>query len=366
MKEIINKLIENGYEAYVVGGFVRDYLLGISSKDIDICTNAPISKIKKIFDGRGKAYDKFYAYHIDENGFSYDINTYRKESKYRKNKPTELQIAEDLETDLLRRDFTINTFALDINGKLIDLLGAKKDLSNKVIKVVGNTTKKFNEDKTRIIRAIRFACTLDFKLDEEIVNFITKRKTFLLSEVPKEFIKKELDKIFESNGIDRFFKMIKEYNINKYFDISYNEIKSTTYNRYGIWAQIETTLPLSKKEQDIIKSIKSLVNKKDITYLDFNLYSDDVVFNAANILGLESKCRAYKEIEAIRSIIDINADPDLFVKYAGYANLKKAYKLVEKSIIEGNLSNNKDSIEMFLRNIKLWVIWEKYLKLEIL
>ena len=67
MKEIINKLIENGYEAYVVGGFVRDYLLGIASKDVDICTNAPISKIKKIFEGRGKSYDTYYAYHIDEN-----------------------------------------------------------------------------------------------------------------------------------------------------------------------------------------------------------------------------------------------------------------------------------------------------------
>ena len=86
MKEILDILNNNGYEAFIVGGYVRDYLLGNESKDIDICTNAPIEEIIKLFNGRGRAFKEYYSFHIEENGYSYDITTYRKELKYKKNK----------------------------------------------------------------------------------------------------------------------------------------------------------------------------------------------------------------------------------------------------------------------------------------
>ncbi len=352
MKEIMNILYENGYEAYVVGGFVRDYLLGMYSTDIDICTSAPIEEIERIFKGRGVSFPKYYAYHIEEKGYSYDITTYRKELKYRKNKPIKLEIAEDLGTDLLRRDFTINTFAIDRNGLFIDTLGAKKDLEFRLIKVVGDTVKKFTEDKTRILRAIRFACTLDFDLDSKILDFISNNKIYFLNEVPKEFKKNELDKIFDSNGTDKFFFIVKRYGIAKYLNISVNKVIKT-YNRYGIWSQIETDLPLSKKEIKIISSIRSLVNNKDITFLDFTLLSRDIIYNAASILGLEKKIKAFEDIENLHSIIDMNIDIDVFIKYIKVENLKKAYKSVERSIMEGYIQNNKESIEKYLKEIRL-------------
>ena len=175
MNEIVKRIVESGYEAYIVGGYVRDYLLGMPSKDIDICTNAPIEKIVKLFNGKGKAFNEYYSFHIEENGYSYEITTYREELKYKKNKPVELKIAKDLKTDLLRRDFTINTFAIDKNGKLVDLLNAKVDLKAKLIRVVGDTYTKFNEDKTRILRAIRFASCLDFELDDKIIEFFSNK-----------------------------------------------------------------------------------------------------------------------------------------------------------------------------------------------
>lgn len=348
----MNKLLENGYEAYIVGGFVRDYLLGINSNDIDICTNAPISKIKKIFNGRGKSFDKYYAYHIDEDGFSYDINTYRIENQYKKNKPTEVKRAKDLKSDLLRRDFTINTFALDINGRLIDLMGAKKDLDNKIIKVVGSTTKKFNDDKTRIIRAIRFACTLDFDFSDEIKEFFKNKKAFLLNEVSNEYIKNEIDKIFDSNGYNRFFDILKTYNISKYFHISAGNIKKV-YNKYGVWAQVKTDLPFSKKDTKIIESIKELVSTKDISFSSFDKYSGDVIYNVVKILGIEEKYKTYLEISSLHSIIDINADLELFAKYLDYSDIKRVYRQAERKIMEGSLNNNERSIEYYLKNLEL-------------
>ena len=353
MKEIVKLLNDNGYEAYIVGGYVRDYLLGLTSTDIDICTNAPIDEIIRIFNGRGKAFKEYSAYHIEEDGFTFDITTYRKELRYRRNKPVEIKTIDSFEEDLKRRDFTINTFAIDNKGLLVDLLDARKDLNAKVLKVVGNTEKKLTEDKTRIIRAIRFACTLDFDLDKEILEFIANKKSYLLNEVPKEYKRSELDKIFDTNNIAKFFYIIKRYDMTKYFNISFEGNIIDTYNRYGIWAQIETDLPFTKDEQKIIKNIKKIVNNKDIHISDISLYSDDVVYNAASILHLEDKVRALEEILKLHSIIEIEADADLFLKYVKIVNLKKAYRLVEKSIMEGTLENSEIEIERFLRNLKL-------------
>lgn len=350
MKEIINELTKNGYEAYIVGGYVRDYLLGINSTDIDICTNAPIDEIIKIFDGRGEAYKEYFSYHIEEEGFSYDITTYRRELRYKKNKPVAIEIAPNLKTDLKRRDFTINTFAIDKDGIFVDLLGAKKDLDSKIIKVVGDTEKKLREDKTRIIRAIRFACTLDFDLDDEIINFIKDKKVYLLNEVPKEYKRKELDIIFESRGINRFFFLLRRYDISKYFNLKINKVKPA-YNKYGVWAQLETDLPFSNKEKLIISLIKSLINKGNITIGDMMIYSDEVVYNAASVLGLEKKVKVFEEIMKLHSIIEIDVDLEMFFKYCSMKDIVKTYRLVEKSIMLGSLDNNKYAIEEFLRNM---------------
>ncbi len=254
MKEILNKLINNGFEAFVVGGYVRDYLLSLDSYDIDICTNAKIEDIINIFNGIGKANKEYYSYHINKDNITYAITSYRKELEYYKNKPIELEYAKDLKEDLLRRDFTINTIAMDIDGNIIDLLDAKKDLNNRIIRVVGDTYNKFNEDKTRIIRAIRFASILDFDLDKEIEEFLINNAS-LLNEVPKEYIKKELDKIFENQNYIKFFELVDKYNLKSYLYINYSNIKPNC-DKMEVWAQIDTELPLSNKEKNICNTIK--------------------------------------------------------------------------------------------------------------
>ena len=351
MKEIVNELIKNGYEAYVVGGYVRDFLLGINSTDIDICTNASVEEVSKIFKDKGKVFKDFMSFHMEENGYTYNITTYRKEGKYKKNKPIEIKKAKDLKTDLQRRDFTINTFAIDKNGKLIDLLGAKKDLDSKIIKVVGDTNKKLTEDKTRILRAIRFSCSLDFELDNDIVEFISKHSSYL-NEVSKEYKRKELDRIFESQNIDKFIFIVKRFEITKYFDIKFDYIVKA-YNKYGIWAQIETDLPFTKKEKGIIDDIKSIVERRDIHFSDFMQYNNDVIYNAALILNLGDKVKAMEEMINLNSIIDLDVTPDLFLRYCDIKDIKRAYRLVERSIMEGILENNSREIELFLRNTRL-------------
>ena len=149
MKDVIDKINENGFECFIVGGYVRDYLLGMSSYDVDICTNAKIEDLIKIFGKEGTYNKEYYTYHLTRGEYHYDITTYRRELEYKKNKPIKLEVADNLKEDLLRRDFTINTFALDKDNKFIDLLNSKRDLDYKLIRVVGNTKEKLLEDKTR-------------------------------------------------------------------------------------------------------------------------------------------------------------------------------------------------------------------------
>ena len=348
MKEIIDLLVKEGYEAYIVGGYVRDYLLGITSNDIDISTSAPINKIMKIFKGRGVAFKEYFAYHISENDMTYTITTYRKELEYKRNKPTKIEVAKNLGTDLLRRDFTINTFAIDKDGYLVDMLGAKKDLDSRIIKVVGDTNQKLQEDKTRILRAIRLSCVLDFDMDPKILEFIENNHAHLLNEVSDDFKKKELDRIFDSTCYNKFFYLCNRYNLSKYLGISFNIINDV-YNRYGVWAQIETTLPLSKREKRIINNINKLVTKGNIGIEDIKIYTDEVLLNAAYIMGIGDKLRALKEMDTMHSLFDIDISIDIMLRYVNVRNFKKVYKLIERNIMEGKLRNNRDDIEEFLR-----------------
>lgn len=348
MNEIVNKIVDGGFDAFIVGGYVRDYLLGIKSFDIDVCTNAKIEDLIKMFKNEGIANKQYFSYHLDKGKYHYDITCFRKELEYKKNKPIKIEYAKDLKTDLLRRDFTINTFAIDSNGKLVDLLKAKKDFDNKLIRVVGDTNKRLTEDKTRIIRAIRFYSTLDFELDESIKKFLNK-KGHLLNEVPREYIKKELDKIFEEGDYFKFFELVKEFKLEKYLSIKFNNIKRS-YNRFGVWSQIETTLPFSNIEKKELENIKYLSTDNSLTLSNMFLYNDDEIKNAACILDYDKEINEFYKIKDMHSIIDIEVSLDTLSKYVKLKDIRRVYKILEKSILNGELENDTYSIEEFLRN----------------
>ena len=348
MNNIIEELTKNGYECFIVGGYVRDYLLSYESKDIDICTNAKIEDIERIFKEKGKSYPNYYSYHIKEQDYTYDITSYRKELKYKNNKPYKIEYAQTLKEDLKRRDFTINTLAIDKDEKLIDVMHAKKDLDKKIIKVVGDTETRLKEDKTRIIRAIRFACTLDFTLSKDIEKFLKKNGKYL-NQIPKEYIKKELDKIFTSGNYIKFFDIVQKFKLNKYLNIEFTNIQPS-YNYYGIWSQLNTKLPLTRKETYNIKYINKLVSNGDITIEDVKNYNEDIIKNAASLLNIDSKVKKILEITKLHSIIDINFDINEISTLVGISKTKTMFKKIEKSIISGSLLNNHDEIERFIIN----------------
>ncbi len=256
IKEVLEKIENAGFKAYIVGGFVRDYLLGIESSDIDITTNALPEDLKKIFGCELTIYENYGACHLNNNNYIVDFNTFRKEIKYYNNKPIEIEYINDLYTDLLRRDFTINSLCFDKNLNLIDLLNAKRDLDNKIIKVIGDTNKKFDEDATRIIKSIRFMCTLNFSLDNEIIKYIINNKDFI-NRINFNKQKEELDKILLSNP-KLFIDFLKKYNIGSIFGINANSfIVSNTLEEMYAQMDLNDKFPFTKEEKNKIKTFKN-------------------------------------------------------------------------------------------------------------
>lgn len=340
MKEILNKLIDKGFDAYIVGGYVRDLILGIDSYDVDICTNASIDNIIKIFGKAGKPFKEYFSYHIRDSIYEYEITTFRKELEYSNNKPIKMMGVNDLYIDLLRRDFTINTICLDVNNNIIDLLNGRKDLDNHLIRVVGNTFERFDEDKTRIVRAIRLSCTLDFDLDNEIINYINEYGNNI-KYLSKEFKKDELNKIFKTNP-KKFFEM----KYSSFFDIKYNKIVFNT-SYYGIWAQIDSDYLFTKDEKNIINIIKKIVNNKNITMYDLYKYGESICLDASLILNIN-----IDDLIAnipIHSILDIDITNNDIRNLVDDKYVNNIIKKIEKSILNGILNNNKNDIIKFIK-----------------
>ena len=166
--EVLKILEKNKYKAYIVGGFPRDLYLKRKSSDVDICTNARPKDLTEIFDDTKITNIDYGCVIVKHKGTTFAITTFRSDNKYKNFRtPESINYVDNLLEDLNRRDFIINTMCIDANGNTIDLLDAKKDLDKKIIRTVGNSASKISEDALRILRAIRFATTLNFSLDEE-------------------------------------------------------------------------------------------------------------------------------------------------------------------------------------------------------
>lgn len=193
----IRLLKDNGYEAYAVGGCVRDMVMGIEPHDFDITTSALPEETERVFEG----------YRIIETGIKhgtvtviidgepFEITTYRIDGDYLDNRhPETVNFSRNLKDDLSRRDFTMNTLCFNEQDGLVDLFGGIDDIRNETIRCVGEPDKRFNEDALRIMRAVRFASVLGFKIDNETSKSILKNKE-LLKNIAVERIREEFTKL---------------------------------------------------------------------------------------------------------------------------------------------------------------------------
>lgn len=274
-KKALDILNENGYSAYIVGGCVRDMLLGTVPCDYDITTNALPEQIKSIFN----------QYHVIETGIKHgtitvvidkkplEITTYRIDGEYKDNRrPESVIFTDNVNYDLARRDFTINAMAYNQKSGLVDIFGGKDDLSRKLIRCVGDATTRFKEDALRILRALRFASVLCFDIDKSTSISIHENKA-LLKNIAAERIQAEFFKLICGKNAARIINEYKDViavfapKIESIFDFE----QHSKYHIYDVWEHSICTL--SHTEPKLTLRLAALfhdIGKSDCFTIDEN------------------------------------------------------------------------------------------------
>jgi len=355
IKNILKKIEDNGFEAYLVGGFVRDYLIGIKSLDVDICTNALPKELHKIFPGNSNS-NSYGGFNLQIKGYNIDITTYRKEIKYDNRKPTEIVYLDNLKEDIIRRDFTINSVCMDKSEKIIDLLNGIEDINNRKIKMIGNINERLKEDPLRILRAIRFSSVLDFDIDENLYNEI-KNNYELVSSLSNTRIKQEINKILLNKNYKKGLSLLKELKILDILEISYDEIEYVN-DICGMWAQLETSKNYSftKQENTNIINIRQLISNGNIGINELYQYGLYTCLVAGEILNIDKKNinKMYNKLP-IKSINDLEITNNEIIELLEIEPSKKIKEIkanLVTLILEGNLKNKNSELRKYILNRK--------------
>jgi len=242
VQEIIKKLGQAGFEGYAVGGCVRDLLLGKEPQDWDVTTNAKPEEIQTIFP-KNFYENKFGTVTVktgskDESLKEVEVTPYRVEATYKdKRHPEEVKFVKKLDEDLSRRDFTINAIAMDGDGKVIDLFEGQSDLKKKLIQTVGEPAKRFGEDALRLLRSVRFATTLGFKIEKNTLVELRANAEWLAA-ISKERIRDEFIKIIESENAYEGILLLEEAKLLKFVIPELREgieVGQNLHHVYTVW-----------------------------------------------------------------------------------------------------------------------------------
>lgn len=285
---IIDTLKSKGFDAYIVGGCVRDQLLGLKPSDFDITTNAKPEDIKKLFKKtidtgikHGTVSVLFYENNVPH---VYEVTTYRVDGRYSDGRhPENVTFVDDLREDLRRRDFTVNAMAYNDDIGLVDEFDGLSDLNNKIIRAVGNPIDRFQEDALRLLRAVRFAAKLGFDIEKETARAIPVLASNL-RQVSRERVQVELTKTITSKNPD-YIKLVKKYGLDRYICDGFDKIRfgkfdkepknhmayaSLLYNTEPDFAK--NILKELKLDNNTIAAVTSLINAKEYYYrlVDFS------------------------------------------------------------------------------------------------
>lgn len=368
---ILEKFNEAGYEAYLVGGCVRDYLLNDDFSDIDITTNALPDEVKQIFKKSIDTGIQHGTVTILINGDSFEVTTFRTEDDYIDHRtPEKVEFVSDLKEDLDRRDFTINAMALDSKGKLYDYHCGEKDLRNKIIKTVNNPNERFFEDALRMLRAFRFSSKLGFEIEENTLKAI-KNNAELIKFVSIERIVNEFRKLLTGRGNKRSLELLLDSNLNNYIPFLDEISKIIDFSNYTfcqslyILSKINDIsfeklkeLKLSNKEIKQIKIYEKINEEFSSNVpLEIILYNYDV--NDVSFIASYSNYCDNEDIERIK--LPIKSFNDIAITSMEIISIidkptgpwiKEIIKKLEEDIILFKIDNTKKDILDFLMKIR--------------
>ncbi|PAK45871.1 CCA tRNA nucleotidyltransferase [Peribacillus simplex] len=378
---ILELIEEAGYEAYFVGGSVRDYILGRTINDVDIASSATPQEIKRIFPNTADiGIDHGTVLVITDTG-TYEITTFRTESGYSDfRRPDAVKFVRSLTEDLQRRDFTMNAIAMDKTGKIIDPFNGKRDLAQKRIITVGNPHERFHEDALRMMRALRFVSQLDFELDQETFDSL-KENAQNISEIAVERILVEFEKLAAGSNKIKAFSLLLESGLYQYLPLFSSKkdhlmdllnLPLHQLNAAEIWSiimihtkdqEIEEALRAWKLPLKTIRNVQrtiKLVKSKEPSAIDVFQAGHGITvqaakvraaLNAANISDAEENAhQRYNEL-IIKQMSDLAVTgTDLLIWHQEKPGpwVKEYLEKILKAVLNEELRNDKEEIKRWL------------------
>jgi tRNA nucleotidyltransferase (CCA-adding enzyme) len=331
--KVLKQLNDAGYQAFFVGGYVRDQLLGMKSDDIDITTNALPEDIEGIFNhtvATGKKYGTITVF-IDNTGF--EVTTYRIDQDYKNHRqPESVKFSQKLKDDLIRRDFTMNALAQDKEGEIYDFFDGKTDIKNHIIRAIDDPDKRFKEDALRILRALRFVGKLGFDIEDKTLNAM-KNDVGLLNKIPTERIIKELDQILSHNHTDKVYKLMNDIRLDKAFK-SFAYVLPYIKNK-DLSLPLESFFALSIYPKGKIDTSKWRFSNAQVTKIETLAYIMNLLMDSRLTRLI---CYNYEE----NMLLEADRLLDAFFDYQSQSDkIKHIYKhLVIKSYNDLNISGH--------------------------
>lgn len=382
---VLKTLEDAGFEAYFVGGSVRDILLNRHIHDVDIATSAYPEEVKELFEKSIDTGIQHGTVTVLYNGESYEITTFRTESGYQDyRRPDHVTFVQNLSEDLKRRDFTINALAMNTKGEIIDLFNGLTDLKKQVIRAVGDPEKRFNEDALRMMRAVRFMSQLKFDLEANTKQAIIDHHQ-LLEKISVERIRDEFVKMGIGPDSRKAFKVFLDTklseNVPHFKEKSdllsvYPKLKFSPTLETSLWAIIIILLKLSneqinqfmrdwKNSNAMIDQVQRIVEFFDILSdhvpTDFELFTvgQPILLNTidvAHILGQpvdsEALVDRYMALP-IKKSNELAIDGRYLIEqgFRPGPKLGKVLTEIKEAVVTGELANEKVAIAKYLQNI---------------
>ena len=382
---VLRTLEDAGFEAYFVGGSVRDVLLHRHVHDVDITTSAYPEEVKELFDKSIDTGIKHGTVTVLYGGESYEITTFRTESGYQDfRRPDHVTFVQNLDKDLKRRDFTINALAMDMHGDIVDLFNGIEDLKNHIIRAVGNPEKRFHEDALRMMRAVRFMSQLEFKLEEKTEQAI-KDNHELLKKISVERIREEFVKMglgpFSRQAFQIFLDTqlsedVPDFAGKKDLLQVYPQLKFSPTVETSLWAVIIILLKVPnenigkfmrdwKNSNAMTEKVEQIIKMFDLIAdhvpTDYELFEagEDIIINTidvADILGQPVSSEALVDrylALPIKTPSELAVDGRFLIKRGMRpgAQLGRTLNQILKKVVACEIENSEEAIEQYLDDL---------------
>ncbi len=374
---VIEQLENAGFEAVIVGGAVRDVILGRPAHDVDVATNAMPDEVKSVFNHTVDIGIQHGTVLVIVPAGSVEVTTFRTDGEYTDHRrPEKVQFVRSLKEDLQRRDFTMNAIAMRRDGSFVDFYGGRQDIEAGVIRAVGDAQKRFSEDALRMLRAVRFSAQLGFLIDSETLKAM-QNKADTISWIAKERIKAELDKLWVGQDVFNGIKKLEESNLVNYLSGTFQAGDWCEFNTqdkllgwayFAVlqgdqWREVLSNYRLSNKEMAFVKAVLAALQalKNGWANMDYFSHTQQELEAAcyfAKLRQLDAQM-PQQSIQDIQTKLPIRHKRELIVdgtdllKWSGKKGgpwVKEALQAMLEAVVNGELQNDRQQIKHWIEH----------------